>query len=124
METIIDCFKNHIRNEGYRIIENDDGSGEIVLDSDVEGRFEYEKYYKTKTELNLFLLQIRVNATDALINYMLEHMQDRLYADEENIHIIEFLERNRGLQKELIEMAFQLSLVEWELNSELFFREV
>lgn len=119
MESIIDCYKNCIRKEGYRIIENEDGSGEVKLDSDIEGCYEYDRQFASKQELHIMLLQERINATDAIIKVMLECLDQSLTVDHGDVHIIDFLDKIRYLQRELGEMAFQLRYVEYELRDEV-----
>ena len=119
MDTIINCFKHYTETEGYEIINNEDGTGVVILKSDIDGKYEYNKFFKSEGELRTLILQERVNGTDAMIDIILENIRVRLDVIEGDVRIIDFLDKIRLLSRELDSIVFELKYIEHEIKNEV-----
>lgn len=119
MKEIIDCFKNYTMNEGYRIKYSEDGKGELILDSDIHGLFEYKQPFENEKQLKDMILQERINGTSAIVYAVTQELANDRLVDSGDMDIKVFQKEIRKLAMEMGDIIFQLQLIDYELEEEL-----
>jgi len=121
MNEIISCYKNYIRSEGFTIEREENGKGSLKLASDIIGEYEYDQSFNSEEELRILMLQERVNATDAIIDAVIENLDQKLLVYDGDVRVIDFIEKIRFLSSELQDIVYQLQFIDYELRQEIVF---
>ena len=119
MKEIIDCYKNYIVNEGYEITENGDGTGRLILRSDYEDLYEYDKEYSSQEELEELMFQECISGTEAIIYAAIENATDIIHMNEGKTSVQDFREKLNYLVGALSDIVFQLKYVDYEIAQKM-----
>ncbi len=115
MKEIIDCYKNYIKNEGYEIVENGDGTGRLILKGDYEESYEYDKEYSSQEELEELMFQECISGTEAIIDAAIENATDVIHMNEGKTSVQDFRDKLNYLVGALSDIVFQLKYVDYEI---------
>ena len=119
MNEIIDCYTNFIVNEGYEIIENGDGTGRMILKSDYEDSYEYDKEYFCQEELEDLMFQECIYGTEAIIDASIENVTDDIHMNEGKISAQDFRDNLNYLVAALSDIIFQIKYIDYELAQKM-----
>lgn len=119
MIEIIDCYKNYIKNEGYEIVENGDGTGRLILKGDYEDSYEYDKEYFSQEELEELMFQECIYGTDAIIDASIENVTEDIHMNEGKISVQDFRDKLNYLVAALSEIIFQIKYIDYEIAQKM-----